>query len=83
MRAYGKELQPWRKLFLVLESAYFELLARSDRPGRGKRGPASGFSVGVAARGFAQVTAQRRDAYFGSSHILPQPADVLDALHPQ
>jgi len=59
------------------------LLARSERPGREKRGPASGFSAGPVARGLAQVTAQRREAYFGNSHIFPQPADVFDALQPQ
>jgi len=39
--------------------------------------------VGVVARGLEQVTAQRRDAYFESSHILPQPAETFDAAHPQ
>ena len=29
-------------------------------------------------RGLVQVTAHQREAYLGSSHILAQPAEVLD-----
>ena len=47
------------------------------------RGPAPGFSAGVVTRGFEQVTAHRRVAYLGSSHILPQPPAVFDAPQPQ
>jgi hypothetical protein len=34
-------------------------------------------------RGFEQLTAHQRDAYFGNSHILAQPAEVLECVHPQ
>ena len=46
-------------------------------------GPASGVSVGVFTRGLVQVTAHQRDAYFGRSHIFPQPAEVFDRAQPQ
>jgi hypothetical protein len=29
------------------------------------------------------VIAQRREAYFGKSHIFPQPAEVFDMAQPQ
>jgi hypothetical protein len=35
----------------------------------------------MEARGFLQVTAQWREAYLGSSHIFPHPAEVFAALH--
>lgn len=57
--------------------------ARSALGGCGNRGPAPGFSVGVFALGFPQVTAHHRDAYFGNSHIFPHPADVFGCVHPQ
>jgi len=47
------------------------------------RGPASGVSAGALLRGFLQVTAHQREAYFGSSHIFPQPAEVLACEQPQ
>jgi hypothetical protein len=33
--------------------------------------------------GFVQVTAHHREAYWGNSHILAQPAEVFDCAHPQ
>jgi len=57
--------------------------ARSACAGCGRRGPASGVSAGGFARGFAQVTAHHREAYFGNSHIFEQPAEVLDIAQPQ
>jgi hypothetical protein len=30
-----------------------------------------------------QLTAHQRDAYFGNSHILVQPAEIFDCAHPQ
>jgi len=59
------------------------LLARSAREGWGKWGCALGVSIGTLAWGFEQVTAQRRVAYFGNSHILPHPAEVFAMAHPQ
>jgi hypothetical protein len=35
------------------------------------------------AWGFEQVTAQRREANFGRSHIFPHPAAVFAMAHPQ
>jgi len=53
------------------------------RAGLGRRGPAPGFSAGAFARGFVQVTAHHRVAYFGSSHIFEQPTEVFDIAQPQ
>jgi hypothetical protein len=47
------------------------------------RGPAPGFSLGELILGLAQLTAHQRVAYFGNSHIFPQPAEVLDCAQPQ
>ena len=47
------------------------------------RGPAPGFSAGALLRGFAQLTAHQRDAYFGSSHIRAQPAELLELAQAQ
>ena len=41
-----------------------------------------GDSAGLLARGMEQVTAQRRPENFGKSHILEQPAALLDMQHP-
>jgi hypothetical protein len=60
-----------------------QLLARSARGGWGKCGCASGVSMFAVACGFEQVTAQRREANFGRSHIFPHPAEVLAIAHPQ
>jgi len=57
--------------------------ARSERAGLGRRGPAPGVCAGGFARGFAQLAAHERDAYFGNSHILEQPPEVLDIAQPQ
>ncbi len=60
---------------------YFD--ARSAFGVCGKCGPAPGVSAGVFVLGFAQLTAHHREAYFGSSHIFPHPAEVFDCAHPQ
>lgn len=39
--------------------------------------------MGVVAWGLTQVTAQGREAYFGKSQILAQPAVALDWAQPQ
>jgi|SRR6516164_8299287 hypothetical protein len=55
----------------------YRVEARSERAGWGTRGPASGVSAGALLRGFLQLTAHQREAYFGISHIFAQPAEVL------
>jgi len=52
--------------------------ARSDRPGRGNRGPTFVASFAILLFGIAQDVAHQRDAYFGISHIFTHPPRAFD-----